>query len=76
MLFADKVNRFIPNPTFDPVIVPGCIDLYFRGKVPKGVDPKSLSAVELLQPALKDDRVDARRLRIMQQPLLHPRPGG
>jgi len=35
---GDRVNRFIPNPTFDPVIVPGCLDLHFRGQVPDGVD--------------------------------------
>ena len=35
---GDRVNRFIPNPTFDPVIVPGCMDLHFRGQVPDGVD--------------------------------------
>ena len=24
VLIAGKLSRFIPNPTFDPVIVPGC----------------------------------------------------
>jgi hypothetical protein len=42
VLVADKVNRFIPNPTFDPVIVPACTELLFRGQVPDGVDPRSL----------------------------------
>ena len=32
LLVAGKVNRFIPNPTFDPVAKPGCLDAYFRGK--------------------------------------------
>jgi predicted TIM-barrel fold metal-dependent hydrolase len=54
IIIADKVNRFIPNPTFDPVIVPGCIDLYFRGQVPKGVDPKSLAAVEPIRPEFQN----------------------
>jgi hypothetical protein len=26
LLMAGAVNRFIPNPTFDPIIVPGCMD--------------------------------------------------
>jgi hypothetical protein len=26
-IIGDQVNRFVPNPTFDPIIVPGCLDL-------------------------------------------------
>ena len=33
LLVGGAVNRFIPNPTFDPVAKPGCLDDYFRGKV-------------------------------------------
>lgn len=36
ILIGDRVNRFIPNPTFDPIIVPGCTDPMFRGEVPQG----------------------------------------
>ena len=43
---AARLNRFIPNPTFDPIIVPGCIDLMFRGEIPEGVDPRTLMKVE------------------------------
>jgi len=32
LLVAGKVNRFIPNPTFDPVAKPGALDAYFRGE--------------------------------------------
>ena len=46
VLVAGKVNRFIPNPTFDPVIVPGCTELLFRGEIPEGVEPGSLMKVE------------------------------
>ena len=35
-LVGGKVNRFIPNPTFDPVSKPGALDQYFRGHNPKG----------------------------------------
>ncbi len=35
LLVGGKVNRFIPNPTFDPVARPGCLDDYFRGNVAK-----------------------------------------
>ena len=40
------VNHFIPNPTFDPIIEPGCLDLLFRGEIPEGVDPASLMKVD------------------------------
>ena len=32
MVVDNKVFRFIPNPTFDPVAKPGVLDEYFRGK--------------------------------------------
>ncbi|WP_280239096.1 amidohydrolase family protein [Nocardia abscessus] len=48
-IIGNRVNRFIPNPTFDPIIVPGCLDLIFRGQVPEGVDPATLMKVEKLE---------------------------
>ena len=44
LLVGGQVNHFIPNPTFDPIIVPGCIDLLFRGQIPDGVDPRVADA--------------------------------
>ena len=54
MIAGDRVNRFIPNPTFDPVIVPGCLDLHFRGQVPDGVDRKSMAKVEPIRKEYRD----------------------
>jgi predicted TIM-barrel fold metal-dependent hydrolase len=54
LLIAGKVNRFIPNPTFDPIIVPGCLDAQFRGRIPKGVDPRTLMKVEPLRDEYRD----------------------
>ncbi len=48
LLMGGKLNTFIPNPTFDPIIVPGCLDPLFRGQIPEGVDPRSLFQVEPL----------------------------
>jgi predicted TIM-barrel fold metal-dependent hydrolase len=48
-IIGERVNRFIPNPTFDPIIVPGCLDPMFRGQIPEGVDPQSLMKVEKLE---------------------------
>ena len=42
LLVGEKVNRFIPNPTFDPVSKPGALDEYFRGRNPKGADAREL----------------------------------
>jgi predicted TIM-barrel fold metal-dependent hydrolase len=54
LLIGDRVNRFIPNPTFDPIIVPGCLDPLFRGQIPEGVDPRTLMQVEPLRPEYQD----------------------
>jgi predicted TIM-barrel fold metal-dependent hydrolase len=54
LLIGGRVNRFVPNPTFDPIIVPGCLDLMFRGQIPDGVDPRTLMQVEPLRPEYQD----------------------
>ena len=42
LLVGGKLNRFIPNPSFDPVAKPGSLDDYFRGKNPEAKDIRSL----------------------------------
>jgi predicted TIM-barrel fold metal-dependent hydrolase len=42
LLVGGKVNRFIPNPTFDPISKPGALDEYFRGRNPAGKDTPEL----------------------------------
>lgn len=32
LLAGGKLLEFVPNPTFDPVIVPGALDLLFRDR--------------------------------------------
>lgn len=54
LLMGGRVNRFVPNPTFDPIIVPGCLDPLFRGQIPEGVDPRSLMQVEPLRAEYRD----------------------
>src|SRR5207253_9222700 len=34
LVVGGRINRFIPNPRFDPVAKPGCLDEYFRGRSP------------------------------------------
>ena len=64
---GDRINRFIPNPTFDPVIEPGCLDLYFRGQVPDGVDRAAIHRVEKIRAEYRDR--DARVAKLEQQGL-------
>jgi predicted TIM-barrel fold metal-dependent hydrolase len=64
LLAGDRLLEFVPNPTFDPVIVPGCLDLLFRGEVPAGVGRRTLTKVEPLNPAYQDR--DA-RLAVMDE---------
>lgn len=54
LLIGDRVNRFVPNPTFDPIIVPGCLDQFFRGRVPGGADRARLMKVEPLRSEYRD----------------------
>ena len=64
LLIGGQVNRFVPNPTFDPIIVPGCLDPLFRGQIPEGVDPRTLMQVEPLRAEYQDR--DA-RLAVMDE---------
>ncbi len=34
LLVAGTVNRFIANPTFDPIARPGCLDAFYKGTEP------------------------------------------
>jgi predicted TIM-barrel fold metal-dependent hydrolase len=67
LLVGGKVNRFVPNPTFDPIIVPGCLDLLFRGEIPEGVNPAELMKVEPLRTEYRDR--DARVAVVEEQGL-------
>src|SRR5215207_823931 len=42
LMVGEKVNKFIPNPTFDPISKPGALDQYFRGHNPKGEGTREL----------------------------------
>ncbi|TCJ97562.1 amidohydrolase family protein [Nocardia alba] len=59
-VMGGKVNQFVPNPTFDPIIEPGCLDLLFRGEIPEGVDPASLMKVDRLSEHPEYQNRDAR----------------
>ena len=55
LLVGGRVNRFIPNPTFDPVAKPGSLDDYFRGRNPEAQDIRSLFGdLEPIRPEYRD----------------------
>src|SRR6185436_18254521 len=53
MVVDNKLFRFIPNPTFDPVARPGCLDDYFRGKVAGDDIRAAFGALEPISPAYR-----------------------
>ena len=42
LLVGGKINKFIPNPTFDPIAHPGSLEDYFRGRNSDGLDLKTM----------------------------------
>ena len=42
LLVGGKVNKFIPNPRFDPIARPGSLEDYFRGRNTDGLDLKTM----------------------------------
>src|SRR5687768_16135985 len=65
LMAGNRLWRFIPNPTFDPVSEPGALDAYFRGRNPKGQDVReAFGDLESIRPDYRDR--DA-RLEVMDQ---------
>ena len=62
LLVAGRINRFIPNPTFDPVARPGCLDDYFRGRVARSDMREAFGELVPLPAAFRDRD---RRLELM-----------
>jgi len=65
LLVGGKVNKFIPNPTFDPVAAPGVMDEYFRGRNPKSADPGKLFGE--LEPVRAEYRDRDARIAVMDR---------
>jgi len=60
LLVAGSINRFIPNPTFDPVAKPGSLDEYFRGRNPRGQDNRRACSATSSRSAPSTGNRDAR----------------
>ncbi len=64
LLVGGKINRFIPNPTFDPVSKPGALIDYFRGKVSITSLHDAFGELDPIHPAY---RHPAERLQVMDE---------
>ena len=54
LLVGGRVNRFIPNPTFDPVAHPGVLDSYFRAKTSAKDIREAFGQLEPISPFYRD----------------------
>jgi predicted TIM-barrel fold metal-dependent hydrolase len=54
LVVGGRINRFIPNPRFDPVARPGCLDEYFRGRSPADDIRGAFGELEPIRPEYRD----------------------
>jgi predicted TIM-barrel fold metal-dependent hydrolase len=54
LVVGGRINRFIPNPTFDPIARPGCLDDYFRGRSPADDIRGAFGELEPIRPEYRD----------------------
>jgi predicted TIM-barrel fold metal-dependent hydrolase len=64
LLVGGKINRFIPNPTFDPCSKPGALIDYFRGKVSITDLASAFGELDPISPAYRDP---AARVKVMDE---------
>ncbi len=62
LMVAGRINRFIPNPTFDPVAKPGALDAYFRGQQAGDDIRAAFGELDPISPAYRDP---AARIEVM-----------
>ena len=67
LIVGGRVNRFIPNPRFDPIARPGCLDDYFRGRSPADDIRGAFGQLEPIRDAYRDR--DARVVAMDEQGL-------
>ena len=56
LLVAGRINRFIPNPLFDPVARPGSLDDYFRGRRAGDDIRAAFGDLEPINPGYRDPK--------------------
>lgn len=64
LMVDGRLNRFIPNPLFDPVAKPGVLDDYFRGRTPGDDIRSAFGDLEPINPGYRDP---AARIALMDE---------
>ena len=64
LMVDGRINRFIPNPLFDPVAKPGVLDDYFRGKSGSDDIRAAFGELEPINPGYRNAEA---RMAIMDQ---------
>jgi predicted TIM-barrel fold metal-dependent hydrolase len=64
LVVGGRINRFIPNPQFDPVAKPGVLDDYFRGRSPADDIRGAFGELEPIRPEYRDPKA---RLEVLDQ---------
>jgi predicted TIM-barrel fold metal-dependent hydrolase len=64
LLVGGRLNRFIPNPTFDPVSKPGALIEYFRGRTSIENLHAAFGELDPISPAYRDP---AARIEVMDR---------
>ncbi|NDE59771.1 MAG: amidohydrolase, partial [Acidimicrobiia bacterium] len=74
LLVGGRVNKFIPNPTFDPVSKPGALDAYFRGQVAGDDMRKLFGELDPISPAYRnrDARISLMREQGLEGAMFFP----
>ena len=74
LMVAGKINRFIPNPTFDPVAKPGALDAYFRGQQAGDDIRAAFGELDPISPAYREPaaRIELMDTQDMEGCLLFP----
>ena len=54
LLVGGRINRFIPNPSFDPIARPGSLEDYFRGRNTEGLDLATMLCLLYTSPSPRD----------------------
>ena len=62
LLVGGRVNRFIPNPTFDPVSKPGALIDYFRGRTSITNLHEAFGQLDPISPAYRDPAARVARM--------------
>jgi len=65
LLVGGHVNKFIPNPLFDPVAKPGCLYLFFKGENPENKDIRATFGE--LEPIHAEYRDRDARIKVMDE---------